>query len=673
MTIFYTPTGNPVEFNKGTSSQIRAEFNAIASGFTSVNSDIGATYTAIALKGNITNQTWLGNHTFPATTYGVTAALGDNSTKYATTEFVAQTSFSFNLPAQTGNNGKYLTTDGTNASWSGIAGLGGTTITGSITLNNTSAASMLVNVTSLNKYATLPDATTMSKGSAVFNFYNNSEFFYGIKNKSGTVLGWVEPYNNVTAHLTENATLDGTWSFDGLSRIGVTAEYINTSSAMGGNLLTRCTIDADKEAFTFCGNANSYVVVYNHTTQTWGTPVQVVASALKVSIISNGTNKLFACYGSGATVYIVPFTISGESLTPTTGANLSTGGTTYTDAIAYLNNSVVVGFYDGANSQVVGINVTSTPTFGTPQTISTYAYTPNNIFVYETNVVVAELDRVAAFAVSGSTLTVGAAFGSGIQETCFTAQLSSGNLIVVDATSVSLYKMTGATLTRSQSLFPITASASGFAASKINNQVIAMWSDVTNKTYYRAYADVSGTITPSTLYTITHTGANIGVGIGLSSENESCATFQISQAFQSSPASTTWAQQLVTIGMSGSEPLMIGTKSLGQYSTTDNNKVISSQFMPTNNRRTPNYRILKKNGYGRFIGTGDREFDVETRGTSASIVNTYLGRSAVSDNALPTNTYKNDSFEKGANDSIGYFSTHLIGRGGIIIKRIEVA
>jgi hypothetical protein len=675
-------TGDPNKIVKGI--DIDAEFNAIATASAVTDAAYVAGDVIVAANAAAATALKLSTST-AATTYAPlsspalidvptapTATVGTNTTQIATMAALLNQAFTTGFPSQTGNGGKFATTDGVNVSWGIVGGLGGATITTSVTLTSTSPASMLVNVTSLNKYATLPDATTMSKGSALFNFYNNSEFFYGIKNKSGTTLGWIEPYTNVTAHLPENATLAGTWSFDGLSRIGVTAEYINTSSAMGGNLLTRCVIDTDKEAFAFCGNANSYVVVYNHTTQTWGTPVQVVASALKVSIVSNGTNKLFACYGSASSLYIVPFTISGESLTPTTGANLSTGGTTYTGAIAYLNNSVVVGFYDTVNSQVVGINVTSTPSFGSPSISSSVSVAPISIYVYGTNVVSVQQDKVIAFAVSGSTLTVGASFSGGFNETFYTGLLSSGNLIVVDLTSVSLYKMTGATLTRSQSVFSAIAAIDS-SASKINDKIIVMWSDALNKTYYQAFADVSGTITPSTLYTITHTGVNIGVTIGLSSENELAATFQISRGYQSSSATSTFAQQLVTIGMSGSEPILIGTKSIGQITATDNNKVHTSNITPTTSRRINNYRILKKSGYGRFIGSGDREFDVETRGTSAGIITTYLGRSSVSDNALPTNTYRNDSFEKGVNDSIGYFSTNLIGRGGIIIKRIEVA
>lgn len=52
--------------------------------------------------------------------YGITQALGDSSTKYATTAFVAGTSLAANLPAQTGNQGRFIYTDGSTASWQPI-------------------------------------------------------------------------------------------------------------------------------------------------------------------------------------------------------------------------------------------------------------------------------------------------------------------------------------------------------------------------------------------------------------------------------------------------------------------------------------------------------------------------------------------------------------------------
>ena len=74
-----------------------------------------------------------------------TASTGTSSTQIATTEFVANTSFTTNLPAQTGNNGKLLKTDGTNAAWADkidttivtpVTGTTFATTTGTQTLTN---------------------------------------------------------------------------------------------------------------------------------------------------------------------------------------------------------------------------------------------------------------------------------------------------------------------------------------------------------------------------------------------------------------------------------------------------------------------------------------------------------------------------------------------------------
>jgi hypothetical protein len=95
---------------------IKATFPSITGIVTKTHTELNT----VTDRGLIAGQTWTGSHTFPATTYGVTATLGDSSTKFATTAFVAGTAFSFNLPAQTGNSGKFVTTNGTTASWAQV-------------------------------------------------------------------------------------------------------------------------------------------------------------------------------------------------------------------------------------------------------------------------------------------------------------------------------------------------------------------------------------------------------------------------------------------------------------------------------------------------------------------------------------------------------------------------
>lgn len=111
MTTFYTVTGNPISLSRATSQLIRNEFVLIQSAFAAVE----------LAKGNIAGQTWTGTHTFPATTYGTTAAPGSSGTALATLDFAINLAYSTVLPGLTGNEYKFLTTtDGITASFSGL-------------------------------------------------------------------------------------------------------------------------------------------------------------------------------------------------------------------------------------------------------------------------------------------------------------------------------------------------------------------------------------------------------------------------------------------------------------------------------------------------------------------------------------------------------------------------
>lgn len=171
-------SGTPVTQTRGVSSTMRAEFDLIEDGFdlaaplaspaltgtpTAPTASGGTSTTQIAttafvttadaLKANIASPTFTGtpaaptaspgnNSTQIATTAYVdagdalsaslaspaftgtptapTAAGGTNTTQIATTAFVTAAGFSSALPGQSGNAGKYITTDGTTASWGAL-------------------------------------------------------------------------------------------------------------------------------------------------------------------------------------------------------------------------------------------------------------------------------------------------------------------------------------------------------------------------------------------------------------------------------------------------------------------------------------------------------------------------------------------------------------------------
>ncbi len=98
-----TTTAAEVNFLSGVTSAIQTQINA---------------------KASLASPAFTGVPTVP------TATPGTSDTQAASTAFVAATAFASALPAQAGNAGKYVTTNGTTASWADAATLASNTFTG---------------------------------------------------------------------------------------------------------------------------------------------------------------------------------------------------------------------------------------------------------------------------------------------------------------------------------------------------------------------------------------------------------------------------------------------------------------------------------------------------------------------------------------------------------------
>ena len=95
-----------LNYSVGVTSAIQAQLDALTSAKAAKS---GATYT--------------GTHDFTgATIRAATLPAGTATTELATTAHVSAVAFSAALPGQTGNAGRYVTTDGVNASWQSVAG-----------------------------------------------------------------------------------------------------------------------------------------------------------------------------------------------------------------------------------------------------------------------------------------------------------------------------------------------------------------------------------------------------------------------------------------------------------------------------------------------------------------------------------------------------------------------
>jgi hypothetical protein len=111
---------------------IRKLKTGIKTTFPNISGEVTPTHTELnyvdgvtsAIQTQLDAKAPLASPTLTGTPAAPTAAAGTSTTQIATTAFVAGTAFSSALPAQTGNSGKYVTTDGTTASWAALtAGL----------------------------------------------------------------------------------------------------------------------------------------------------------------------------------------------------------------------------------------------------------------------------------------------------------------------------------------------------------------------------------------------------------------------------------------------------------------------------------------------------------------------------------------------------------------------
>ena len=168
-----TATAAEVNYLVGVTSGVQAQLNTLTS--------------AKAAKAG---DTYTGAHDFTGGTIAVpTATVGDATTKAASTAFVSATAFNAALPGQTGNAKKFVTTDGTNASWSNIYG------TPTLISTNTNAVNGGFYTLTASLTLTLP--ATPSSGDVVH-----------VSNRSGVGTCVIDRNGSNIMGLAENMTLD---------------------------------------------------------------------------------------------------------------------------------------------------------------------------------------------------------------------------------------------------------------------------------------------------------------------------------------------------------------------------------------------------------------------------------------------------------------------------------
>ena len=387
---------------------------------------------------------------------------GTNSTATATAGGVGYGTGTAHAYTAVGTSGQYLQSAGAGVPvWAAVTipGTGGTTGTGSITLTASSPAAMTITPTTPGLYVTLPDATTCTKADNLFSVYNAGDYDYGVKNSAGTQLGWIRSRTGAMIGLADNATAAGTWAYYGLEKLGVTASYVNmTATNMEAQYLRRITLDANRTCFLF-GGTNCYAVVYDASTQTWGSAALVrsgVASGAFIGVLSATNQVLVVSNDSTIEMRTVTLTIAGTGVTFNTPVSTTLAGnfSSFGQLIAVSSSWVLS--YSSANSasSLCAIIVSGTvPTIGS--TVIAGSASLFSPVIFASGSVVRSICqnatnlRAIPYTVSGTTLTIGtlASVATTSSANIFRAFLNGNGNIVCEYINTTHYatvfKLTG--------------------------------------------------------------------------------------------------------------------------------------------------------------------------------------------------------------------------------------
>jgi len=402
-------------------------------------------------------------------------------------------------------------------------GLGGMVITGSVDLNVTSGGAISVTPATPGLYITLPDTTTLTLGAVVFHAFNAGVYDIGVKNKAGVVLGWIRPGTSSVIGLASNATLAGTWVTSNLHKLGVTAMLnVPSIASMGGlpstSSIKRITLDASRTLILF---GPLYGVVYDATTQTWGSPVLIrsMPGGIAGGLVNSGsailisTDKVLVVT---AGIQAVVLSISGTAITVGTPVTASaTGAACMSELIAVGGGFAFA--YASINAQspsayVRAITVTgTTPVFGNEVLFSnTRGMVCPVLFVSGAVLRAVALDGGAGgagniactpYTLSGANLVAGTGVNNGSSLggsspytglRCF--QNGNGNIVVlanVGSVQAWIFKLTGTTEACSGATVGVGSIFDYVAVSGTKTAIVSC--DGSGNVYYNVHVDSAGT------------------------------------------------------------------------------------------------------------------------------------------------------------------------------------
>ena len=280
-----------------------------------------------------------------------------------------------------GTAGNVLSSNGT--TWTSTAPASGarsgasyitlTTGTTNSTLTSSSNQCLIISADQENCSITLPDATTLTLGSAYFTFFNTSQYPIAIKDNGGTIRELLPPNSsNTYLKLQENSTTAGVWHIENPTTVGYSVAPGYTNIGGTTNLQAGYAISSIIKI-----NATQYIALTSHTV----TAQNVYAKLFTVNLSTKAVT-----WGNQITLYTNGGNYTNESPTVVGDSNgvdrglILIGQAYYGTATAALR---VIGFAVVAGTLYVSSIATpfTTGSVSYPKTIGSAMYTgANNAF-----------------------------------------------------------------------------------------------------------------------------------------------------------------------------------------------------------------------------------------------------------------------------------------------------
>ena len=716
MTTYYTVTGNPISLSRGASSLIRAEYTLVQTGFATVNTEMvlkaplaSPTFTGVPAAPTAafgTNTTQLAttafvtgyyapiaSPTFTGTPVAPTAALGTSTTQLATTAFaqtmqdpaftgtptvptasagtattqiascafVVATSFSAALPGQTGNSGKFVTTDGSNASWASVyptqtsnsgkflqtngtttawAFAGVSQVTTATTATTMTSTPTLLKITpaSYGVTVTLPDATTCSVGGPLHIIDNRGAYPVRVCDSTGVLKAFV--FAGVVSHISldDNSTAAGVWAIENGELVGASAQLLTTSLAV----VTSCiALDSDRELILGAGTNPyyGYAVVYNKTTNTFGTPtllrsVSLNANGYQIQGVLSATDQvLVVSCNNGPLFEAVTLSISGTTITVNTAATATLSANISSFAAGCGLIAVGSSFVTSYTVATPAAQIRALSISGTTVTIGSATVldgTAGGLIAASTNHVIAVSSATTHFytkpyLVSGSTLTAGTGTDSGTNTVTIYKFAPLGTRWV--GLYLSNYTIGGV----------VSLNTTGNGTTTISNATLftaGTFLDAILVGSTKVLALNSATSSNANILTDTAGTASAGTAITLSSQTTRACLYASGTDVAVQEGTTTYLVQMVDC--SGASP--VRTKTI----TTGGSNVEAASFAISNAMLSRSPNAVYGTAYARnvWMGAVTQNFDAEVRG---GVFSRKVHTNVPGDNTSPGAAYRGTS------------------------------